>query len=101
VAASENAPEFLEVPLKLILGAPVESAIERELLAVITGLTDSTEFSGQMIYLRSFPLRNELYSVVTHSVNSQRVIQFEEIDQLVSPELMNAIITNFVGKLNH
>jgi PAS domain S-box-containing protein len=100
IAASENASEYLEVPLKLILGTPVETVIERELLAAIGGLTDASELAGQLTYLGSFPLRNDLYSVVTHSVDGQRVLEFEEIDQLVRPELMNAVITNFVGKLS-
>jgi light-regulated signal transduction histidine kinase (bacteriophytochrome) len=100
VAASENAEEFLHIPLKLILGAALESILEREVLAVIQGLSRSHEHEGQVTYLGSFPMRKELYSVVTHLVEDQRVLEFEEISRLVSPELMNAVITNFVGKLS-
>jgi PAS domain S-box-containing protein len=100
IAASENTVEFLEVPLNLILGTPVQNILEREVLAVIRGLAYTEELSGQMTYLGSFPMRTELYSVVTHLVDGKRVLEFERIEHLVSPELMNAIITNFVGKLS-
>ncbi len=100
VAASENAAEFLDTPLKLILGAPVETILEREVLAVVHGLSHGHEPEAQMTYLGSFPMRKELYSVVTHLVGGQRVLEFEEISRLVSPELMNVVITNFVGKLS-
>jgi light-regulated signal transduction histidine kinase (bacteriophytochrome) len=85
--ASENAAEYLEVPLKPILGSAIETLLGRELLAVIRALDRYSELAGQLIYLGSFPLRNELYSVVTHLVDGQRVLEFEEIDQLVSPDI--------------
>ncbi len=100
IAASENAAEFLALPLGLILGTPVETILEREVLAVVKALSLSAELEGQMTYLGSFPLRAELYSVITHRVERQRVLEFERVDRLVKPELMNAIITNFVGKLS-
>ncbi len=99
VGSSENAVEFLEAPLRLILGTPIDTILEREVLAVLRALTPAAEIEGQMTYLGSFPLRKELYSVVTHMVGQQRVLEFEQVDRLVSPELMTAIITNFVGKL--
>ncbi|MBB5060458.1 light-regulated signal transduction histidine kinase (bacteriophytochrome) [Granulicella aggregans] len=100
VAASENTEEFLEVPLRLILGTPVETVLEREVLAVVRALVHNSEAAGQITYLGSFPLRQDLYSVVTHLVDGRRVLEFERVDRLVSPELMNAVITNFVGKLS-
>jgi PAS domain S-box-containing protein len=100
VAASENTSEFLELPLNLILGTSVENVLEREVLAVIRGLAHTEEIAGQMTYLGSFPMRAELYSVVTHLVDGKRVLEFERVEHLVSPELTNAILTNFVGKLS-
>ncbi|WP_433973048.1 ATP-binding protein [Tunturiibacter lichenicola] len=101
VAASENAEEFLQVPLKLILGARLETVLEREVLAVIRALNPTTDTAGQISYLGSFPLRIELCSVVTYLEGGQRVIEFERLDRLVSSELMNAVVTNFVGKLGN
>ncbi|WP_260739437.1 ATP-binding protein [Tunturiibacter lichenicola] len=99
IAASENAEEFLQVPLKLILGARLETVLEREVLAVIRALSPTTETAGQISYLGSFPLRKELCSVVTHLVGGQRVLEFERVDRLVSSDLMNGVVTNFVAKL--
>jgi light-regulated signal transduction histidine kinase (bacteriophytochrome) len=99
VAVSENAEEFFDIPLKLLLGALVDTLLEREILAALRALATTAEAVGLLTYLGSFKLRDELYSVVTHRVNGNRVIEFERLDRLVSPELMNAVITNFVGKL--
>jgi PAS domain S-box-containing protein len=100
VAASENADEFFNVPLKLLLGAPVDTVLEREVLAAVHALAATVESAGLLTYLGSFKLKDELYSVVTHRVNGNRIIEFERLDRLVRPELMNAVITNFVGKLS-
>jgi PAS domain S-box-containing protein len=100
VAASENAEEFLGVPIKLILGTRLEIVLEREVLAALRALTNSAETAGLLTYLGAFKMRGELYSVVTHRVGDERVLEFERLDRLVGPELMNAVITNFVGKLS-
>jgi light-regulated signal transduction histidine kinase (bacteriophytochrome) len=96
VAASENAEEFLGVPLKLILGASVDTILGREVLAALrAGIR-----SGGLTFLGSFKMRDELHSVVTHLVSDLRMLEFERLDQLVSPELMNSVITNFVAALS-
>ena len=100
IAASDNAQEFLGIPLKLILGTTIETILEREVLAAFRFLTLTDEAPGLVTYLGSFQMRNELFSIVTHCVGDERIIEFERIDRLVRPELMNAVITNFVGKLN-
>jgi PAS domain S-box-containing protein len=100
VAASENAEEFLGVPLKLILGTPVETILEREVLAAVRSPDRSGAATGLLAYLGSFTIRGGLYSVVSHCVNDQRMLEFERLDRLVGSELMNAVITNFVGKLS-
>jgi light-regulated signal transduction histidine kinase (bacteriophytochrome) len=100
VAASENAEEFLGVPLKLILGAPIETILEREVLAAVRSLTRSDEVLSIPTFLGSFKMRGELHSVVTHRAGGERVLEFERLDRLVSPELMNAVITNFVATLS-
>jgi len=99
VAASENAPDFLKIPLNLILGASIDALLEREILAALAALDEAVEPVAQVTYLGSFPLRQELYSVATHLVEGQRVLEFERIERLVSLELMNAITTNFVSRI--
>jgi light-regulated signal transduction histidine kinase (bacteriophytochrome) len=100
VGASENAQEFLALPLKLILGASVDTILEREVLAALRAEIHSDETSSLLTYLGSFKMRDELYSVVTHRVGDKRVLEFERLDRLVSPELMNSVITNFVATLS-
>ena len=100
IAASENAPEFLGVPLVVTLGMRLDTILEPSLLAAVRDLDDAEELSGQITYLGTFPLRSKLFSVVTHLVASQRVLEFEEVEGPASAELMNVILTNFVGKLS-
>jgi light-regulated signal transduction histidine kinase (bacteriophytochrome) len=101
VAASENTEDFLEVPLALILGTPVETVLEREILGALKAQANSIEAEGSQVYLGAFPMRGGFYSVVTHRLGSERVLEFERLEQLVSPELTNQVFTNFVSKLNN
>jgi len=100
VAASENTEEFLEVPLSLILGALVEVVLEREVLGALKTQSNSNEVPGSQVYLGVFQMRGRLYSVVTHRVGSERILEFERLDELISSELTNQVFTNFVSKLN-
>ena len=99
VLASENTEEFLGKPLKLILGAKLDVLFERELLAAVSHHS-AIQPAGTVVYLGTFHLRDELCSVLTHTVYGQRVLEFEKQDRLVGPEMMNAVITNFVGILS-
>jgi light-regulated signal transduction histidine kinase (bacteriophytochrome) len=101
VAASQNVEEFLEVPLELILGTPVETILQREVLGTLRALTNSTDDEGPITYLGSFQMRGRFFSVVTHRVNNERILEFERTDRLVSPEMTNHVFTNFVSKLNN
>ena len=100
VAASENAEGFLALPLKLILGASVDTILEREVLAALRAGIRSDETGSLLTFLGSFKMRDELHSVITHRVGDLRVLEFERLDHLVSPELMNSVITNFVATLS-
>ena len=100
IAASENTEEFLQVPLSLILGTAVETILEREVLGALRSLSDSTEAAESQLYLGAFQMRGKLYSVVTHRLGSERILEFERLEQLVSSELTNQVFTNFVSKLN-
>ena len=100
VSASENAEEFLHIPLKLMLGAMLDAVLDREILGAVRSIAWSAQEPGLMVYLGAFRLKGELCSLVTHAVTSYRVLEFEKLDRLVIPEIMNAVITNFVGKLS-
>jgi light-regulated signal transduction histidine kinase (bacteriophytochrome) len=100
IGASGNAEEFLALPLKLILGASVDTILAREVLAALRAGTHSDETSSLLTFLGSFKMRDELHSVVTHRVRDIRVLEFERLEHLVSPELMNSVITNFVATLS-
>jgi light-regulated signal transduction histidine kinase (bacteriophytochrome) len=100
VGASENTEEFLEVPLGLILGAPLETILEREIFGALTALLHSSKDKVPLTYLGSFQMRGRFFSVVTHRVNGERILEFELTDRLVNPEMTNQLFTNFVSKLN-
>ena len=99
IAASENAAEFLGVPFALILGSTLETILPLEVLGALRGVPNPTENAG-LTYLGSFHISDGFYSVVTHPVEGELVMEFERVDRLVSPELTNQVITNFVNKLS-
>ena len=100
--ASENAERYLELPLRLILGSRLEALLERELLSSLQLLRISAEpdREGLTTFLGSFRVSGQFFSVVSHCAGSQRILEFEVQDRLVGPEMMNGVITNFVGKLS-
>ena len=100
IAASENVEEFLHVPLKLVLGTTLETLLEREALSAVRALACSTDPVGLVMYLGAFRVGEELCSIVTHCQDDRRILEFERLDRLVFPEIMNSVITNFVGKLS-
>src|ERR1700712_453717 len=97
VAARQNAEEFLGLPLRLILGSRLETLLDRELLASLA--LSKVQPDGTVNYLGAFRVRRELYSVMTHCIGDRHALEFERVDRLVGPELMNAVITNFVALL--
>ena len=74
VAASENAEEFLALPLKLILGAAVDTIMEREVRAALRAGIRPNETGNLLTFLGSFKMRGELHSVVTHRVGDLRSV---------------------------
>lgn len=102
VAASENAEQFLNVPFKLVLGARLDSLLDRELNSglQLLRLSADTDREGLPTYLGSFRVSGNFFSVVAHSVGLRRVIEFELQDRLIGPEMMNGVITNFVSQLS-
>jgi light-regulated signal transduction histidine kinase (bacteriophytochrome) len=100
VAASQNTEEFLQIPLGLILGTPLETILEREILGALKALTHSSDDEGLLTYLGSFQMRGHFFSVITHRVHTERILEFELTDRLVNPEMTNQVFTNFVSKLN-
>jgi light-regulated signal transduction histidine kinase (bacteriophytochrome) len=100
VGVSENANEFLGIPLESILGAKIDSILEVEVLGAFRLHASSDEQPGGVTYLGAFALRAKLYSVVTHRVSGQRIVEFESLDRIVNPDLTNQILTNFVGQFS-
>ena len=99
-AASENAAQLLRIPLRLVLGSTVDTLFERELLTAIQAMHCVLEPESMVTYMGSYRVQDELYSVLTHCVEGRRVLEFERQDRLVGAEMMNAVITNFVGALS-
>jgi light-regulated signal transduction histidine kinase (bacteriophytochrome) len=100
ILASENAEGFLGVPMKLILGSTVDVLFEKELLASLLMLKGVESAEGIVSYLGAFRVRDELCSIVTHCVGDRRILEFERQDRLVGPEMMSAVMTNFVATLS-
>lgn len=100
VLASENAADFLGVPLKLILGAKLDTILERELLTAIEAVLKGVFATCATTYLGSYRIGGELCSVMTHCIGERRALEFERVDTLVGPEMMNAVVTNFVATLS-
>ena len=100
--ASENTEHFLALPLQLVLGAELEVLLGRELLAALRAMLSSPgpEHDGLVTFLGSFRIHQNFFSVTSHCAGSDRVLEFERVDRLVGPEMMNAVITNFVGTLS-
>jgi PAS domain S-box-containing protein len=101
VAASQNIEEFFDVPHELILGALLDTFLGREILAALSAHTGSVENEGLLTYLGSFQIRKRLFSVLTHRVGMERMVEFELTDRLVNPEMTSRVFTNFVSKLNN
>ena len=100
VFASENTAQFLGLPLRLVLGSKLELILEREMMASVRGLRAQLDPEGLVTYLGAFNLHGELFSVMTHCVEGRRILEFERQDRLVGSEMMNSVITNFVGTLS-
>jgi light-regulated signal transduction histidine kinase (bacteriophytochrome) len=101
LVASENAERFLNLPMKLILGAELDALLGRELNLVLGSLRSQppNELPTAVMYLGAFRVGEERFSVMTHAIGSNRALEFEQQDRLVGPEMMNSVITNFVAAL--
>ena len=99
VVASENAGDYLGLPLKLVLGARLEELLDREVLASIAVVKTAIRPEYPTKYLGAFRVGEELFSVLSHCVGERLALEFERVDRVVSAELMNAVVTNFVSTL--
>lgn len=101
VGASENVDHFLNVPSKLVIGSKLDDLFERE----ITGAFRFNQRvcahgeDGLVTYLGTFRIGKELFSLMTHCIGPYRALEFERQDSVVGPEVMNAVITNFVSTI--
>ena len=100
--ASENAEQFLHLPLKLILGSRLELLLERELLAGLRllQLRPEPDAERDSVFVGSYRVAGQFFSVVSHCAGGDRILEFELQDRLVGSEMMNGVITNFVGRLS-
>ncbi len=99
VAASANVDTFLNRPLSTLLGAPVDTILGHDLLEAIRILIPLDETAASLTYLGVFQVAEAPYSVVTHRVGRERLVEFEPLREKISPELINGVLTNFVSKL--
>ena len=99
VVASENAARYLGLPLKLVLGARLEELLDREVMASIAVVRTAIKPDTPTKYLGGFRIGDELFSVLSHCVGDRLALEFERVDRVVVPELMNAVVTNFVSTL--
>ena len=97
--ASENLEHFLGLPTRLVLGSTLELFLEREILTSIRSVLGRVDPAGLLTYLGSFRFGKDLFSVLTHCVGEYRIVEFERLDRLVGPEMMNGVMTNFVAVL--
>ncbi len=102
LVASETAERYLQLPLRLIMGSKLETLLEREVLSSLQmlRLTPEAERGGVSTFLGSFRVSGQFFSVVSHCAGANRILEFEVQDRLVGSEMMNGVITNFVGKLS-
>ncbi len=106
IAASENAERFLGIPLKLILNSRLADLFEREVIFSLKRVhpdvcetTPSVELNTPVTFLGIFSIHGEAFSIVSHCVGLQRVLEFEVQNRLVPAEMMNGVITNFVSTI--
>jgi light-regulated signal transduction histidine kinase (bacteriophytochrome) len=102
VAASENSQRFLNVPLRLVVGAKLDDFLEREVMAAFRFHKKVCAHGddGLVRYLGTFRVGDNLFSAMTHCIGPYRALEFEMQESVVGPETMNAVITNFVSTLN-
>lgn len=100
VVASENAATYLGVPQRLLLGTPLATLLPREIVQALEHFRSGSQPEQVTNYLGSFLIKGELFSVVTHCLGSRRVLELEKQEKLVGAEMMNGVITNFVGLLS-
>ena len=102
VAASENAQRFLNVPLRLVVGARLDGFLEREVMSAFRFHKKVCAHGddGLGTYLGTFRIGDNLFSAMTHCIGPYRALEFEQQESVVGPETMNAVITNFVSTLN-
>ena len=102
LVASESAETFLHLPIPIILGSKLEALLDREVIGSLYSLRlmHESERDKASTFLGSFRIAGQFFSVVSHCSGTNRILEFELQDKLVGSEMMNGVITNFVGKLS-
>lgn len=98
--ASENAAAWLGVPIRSILGHTCAEIFGEELSAELRNEFHARPDSHSSHYLRSIQLASgQEMEIITHSLGARLVAEFEQVEERVSPELLNTTIVNVVAQL--
>lgn len=100
VQASQNAAEWLGMPLHRILGGTCTELFGERLSAELREEFHSRPDSRSSHYLRSMQMASgEQMELITHSLGDRLVVEFERAEERVSPERLNKTIVNVVAQL--
>ncbi|ACO32632.1 MULTISPECIES: ATP-binding protein [Acidobacterium] len=100
VQASQNAAEWLGRSIHRILGGTCTELFDEQLSAELREEFHSRPDSRSSHYLRSIRLASgEEMELITHSVGDRLAVEFERVEERVSPERLNKTIVNVVAQL--
>ncbi|WP_446745696.1 ATP-binding protein [Silvibacterium acidisoli] len=105
VTASENAAQYLSLPLDRILDAELNNLVEHDLVeALHKGLLsegsagDFVRFIGTARLPVSGSQRHD-FQIVGHRLAELFILEFERTEHSVSQAELNAVLSNFVGSI--
>jgi light-regulated signal transduction histidine kinase (bacteriophytochrome) len=100
VQLSQNAGEWLGMPIHRLLGRSCAELFGKELSSELRGEFSTRPDSRSNHYLRRLKLPSgQTVEVITHSLGTRLVAEFEHVEADVSPELLNRTIVNVVAQL--
>jgi chemotaxis family two-component system sensor kinase Cph1 len=100
VQASQNAAEWLDKPVRAILGGTCAELFGEELSGELRQEFHARPDSRANHYLRRIQLdTGHSMELITHSLGDRLVVEFERVEQSVSSERLNKTIVNVVAQL--
>jgi chemotaxis family two-component system sensor kinase Cph1 len=98
--ASENAQEWMQLPLQAILGHTCAELFGDSLCADLRKELRSREKAPPNHFLRRIRLNSgQEMEVITHTVEHRLVAEFEQAAGSISPEMLNTTLVNVVAQL--